>query len=515
MAHNFSSIPELYLHASKLLNEGRYQQAAALFQKVLALDPKNAAAALQLARILLRANQPLPARNILESVQSFAQSNFELLHMLGALQLQSGASEKALTTITQALTLRADFAPTLNIKGNILLEQNRLDEAIETFKHALEIDATQVDPHNNIAWAYRALGKKEQAIAHFKAAYQLDNRVTEALSGILLLQTNEHDSEAVTLAVKQLTRNDLPLPQRVELNFSLGKAMEDCRNYQAAFSYFDAGNRLWRDSHPYSIEQDKTLFLALKQAFDPARISTNTHNEKRSNTPTPIFIVGMPRSSTSLVEQILASHSLVTGAGELSALSQLLTKGKTLTWEPSRTQEVREHYLAILTKHSDGKPYVVDKMPQNFRFVGILLECFPEAKVIHCQRDARDNCLSLFKHHFPMTSHAYAYEANELAQYHLLYQDLMAFWEENTAGRMLNLSYETLVDDFDNQLSGILQYVGLEYEDGCKNFHQTQRAIRTASSDQVRRGLYKSGVDQWKHYEKELSELFERVVKDN
>ena len=515
MPHNVSAIPQLYLHANKLLNEGHYQQAAALFQKILAIEPKNAAAALQLARILLHANQPVPAKNILESVQPFAQSNFELLHMLGALQLQSGASEKALNTISQALTLRADFAPTLNIKGNILLEQNRFDDAIETFKHALEIDATQVDPHNNIAWAYRTLGKKDEAIAHFKAAYQLDNRVTEALSGILLLQKNEHGSEAITLATKQLTRNDLALPQRVELNFSLGKAMEDCGDYQAAFRYFDAGNRLWRDSHPYSIEQDKALFLTLKQAFDPAKISTNNHNEKRSNTPIPIFVVGMPRSSTSLVEQILASHSLVNGAGELPAITNLLLKGNTLNWEPSRTQEIRDSYLAILTKHSDGKPYVVDKMPQNFRFVGILLECFPEAKVIHCQRDARDNCLSLFKHHFPMTSHAYAYEQNELAQYHLLYQDLMAFWEENTAGRMLNLSYETLVDDFDNQLSVILQYVGLEYEEGCKSFHQTQRAIRTASSDQVRRGLYKSGVDQWKRYEKELSELFEKVVTNN
>jgi len=515
MHQNPPSIQQLYLQANQLLNQGQLQQSATLFQRVLSLDPKNSAAALQLARILLRANQALAAKNTLESVLPFAKRNFELLHMLGALQLQSGATEKALSTIEQALALRPEFVPTLNIKGNILLEQHKFEAAIACFEAAIRVDPTQVDPHNNIAWAYRALGEKEQAIKHFNAAYQLDNRVTEALSGVLLLQRNEKTSQAPRDAIKQLKRSDLTMPQRVELNFALGKAMEDCRDYPKAFSFFDEGNRLWHEANPYKIEQDIKLFSELKRALNPERLEKIQQDSPDHGSPIPIFVIGMPRSSTSLVEQILASHSFVSGAGELPDITSLLMNGHALNWDQSRIPEIRSHYLTTLKKHAHGKPYVVDKMPQNFRFVGILMECFPEAKFIHCQRDARDNCLSLFKHHFPMTSHNYAYDQHSLAQYHLLYQDLMAFWEAHTGSRVLNLSYETLVDDFDNQLLGLLNHLGLEYEEGCKHFHETKRAIRTASSDQVRRGLYKSGVDQWKHYETELAALFSELDKRN
>ena len=511
MHPNQPTLHQLYIHATQLLNQGQYQQSAALFQRVIKLDPKNCAAALQLARILLRANQAGPAKKILESVQPFAQTNFELLHMLGALQLQSGATEKALNTIEQALKLRSDFVPTINIKGNILLEQHRFEEAIRCFEQAIALEPTQVDPHNNLAWAYRAIGEKEKAIQHFNAAYQLDKRVTEALSGVMMLQRNEANSEAVLEAAMLLEGKDLSTPQRVDLNFSLGKAMEDCGDYAKAFSYFNAGNQLWHSANPYSIEEDKALFTAIKQAC-PTQLLEQERQNTHPDTPIPIFVVGMPRSSTSLVEQILASHSLVSGAGELPHISNLLMQGNMLNWQHSRIEEVRNSYLATLQKHAHGKRYVVDKMPQNFRFIGILMACFPEAKFVHCQRDPRDNCLSLFKHHFPMTSHNYAYDQSTLAQYHMLYQDLMMFWEEHSGGRLLKLSYETLVDDFDNQLARLLTHVGLEYEESCKNFHETKRAIRTASSDQVRRGLYKSGVDQWKHYETELTELFDALT---
>ena len=491
-----------------MLKQGASQQAALLFKQVVDQEPHNLPAVLQLARILTQHRQWQQARSVLENSCSHADSNFEFWHMLGALQLQCGAPQKALESINIAVQLNSSAIATLNVKGNILLELAKFEEAIETFQQAISLDANKVDPHNNIAWAYRAIGNKEQAIFHFAEAYRLDPQVTEALSGVLLLKTySSEDTVDLEEAEQRLKEKDLPLPKRVELHFALGKAYEDCKQYEEAFGHFSSGNGLWRQTYHYDIQRDAELFEQLKTQFQTTSLNTSSEGS-----PIPIFVLGMPRSSTSLVEQILASHSKVFGAGELGLLDQLVAAGKSFEWSQDKAVKVRKRYLDGLSSHARGHQYVIDKMPQNFRYTGIILQCFPEAKIVHCQRDPRDNCLSLYKHHFPMANHPYAYKEDELASYHSLYQDLMNFWNEQAPEKILNLSYESLVGDFDSELSRLLDYVGLEFEPACKDFSQTRRAIRTASSDQVRRGLYTSGKEQWRHYEAYLGELFSQLI---
>lgn len=503
------SIPQAYMHAMQLAKQGAIPQAVGLLEHILQVDARNFPAATQLARILLRAGQSTRAKTLLESVESQAQDNHEVLHMLGALRLQAGELEPAKKSLERALILEPSAQATITALGNTFLEGGEFEDAIAQFKSAIELNPNHADPHNNIAWAYRAMGEKQEAIKHFRKAYQIDKSITEALSGILLLDKCKNSSEEVLEAKNRLEDQDLSPGQRTDLLFALGKAYEDKADYDRAVDYFKRGNATWRKQIDYKIEDDQALFEQLKKTFD----SSDSFRliEPPISPVTPIFVLGMPRSATSLVEQILASHSLVTGAGELPHLHRLVLDPSQAGWNKERAHSIRTSYLKAIQPMAKDSPYLVDKMPQNFVFLGHILACFPEAKIIHCQRDPKDNCLSLYKHHFPMTSHGYSYSSDDLAQYYHLYQDLMAHWKQLAPSRILDLQYETLVDNFEDELGRLLTHVGLEFEESCLHFQETKRAIRTASSDQVRRGLYKSGVDQWRHYESSLAHLFEKL----
>lgn len=505
----FSSA-QRYVQAMALLKQGQLNQAAGLFSSILDQEPGNIPVAMQLARLLLQHQQFGKAADVLQRSSQHGEGDHAFWHMLGALQLKCGRTGHALLAAEKAIQLSPQAIASLNLRGNILLEQGQYDAAINSFKQAIAIDDQQVDPHNNIAWAYRALGEKELAIRHFSKAYQLDSSATEALSGVLLLKKFDNpNSPEVQAGLQGLQNPQLPLEKGVELSFALGKALEDCKDYQQAFKCFKQANTLWRQTLTYDPKAEEHFFEQLKSSYSERHQSSPT----AGTTPkvTPIFVLGMPRSSTSLVEQILASHSQVTGAGELGILGNLLKEGRHFNWQTELRNEIRQAYLSGIEARAEGAPYVVDKMPQNFRYIGVILQAIPEAKIIHCQRDPRDNCLSLFKHHFPMASHPYAYNEQELVHYYGLYKGLMQHWNDVAGDKLLNLPYETLIQDFDQQLARLLDYVGLEFEASCKNFQHTKRAIRTASSDQVRRGLYQSGKGQWQNYQQELGAMFEAL----
>lgn len=504
------SLPQAYMHALSLQKQGQVNQAAAIYQKIMLSDKNFAPAALQLARLFVASGSITKALETLEHCSHAAHNNFEYLYMLSALRLQAGKVQLALDSATRARGLSPENAHCMNLLGSIYMENNNFDAAIDCFQESMRLDGSFVDPVNNIAWAYRTTGASKDAIAHFAKAYDMDPNATEALSGLLMLKRFEGPAPELQQALNVLKDQKLDIKAKTDLHFALGKAFEDFGDYPQAFAQFNAGNRLWRTNQQYSINEDQQLFAALKSAV--YQIDQADAKSKPSG-PVPIFVVGMPRSSTSLVEQVLASHSQISGAGELPSLAHALLKGKEFSWDSSRVEALRRDYLGNLKKFAMDKRYVVDKMPHNFRFIGVILEAFPEAKIIHCARDARDNCLSLFKHHFPMTQHPYAYSQSELADYHLLYQDLMLHWHDLAGSRILTLQYEEMIDDFETHVRQMLSFIGVPFESDCLDFQKTRRAIRTASSEQVRRGLYKSGAGQWQNYENELAELFRGLEK--
>lgn len=497
---------QAYLQAQALQQQGHLGQAAQLYQWVMQHAPKETASALQLARILVKTGQDAKAQQVLASRSAYAQNNFDYLYMLAALSLGAGQLILALESANRVCELNPRSEHAQNLLGSIYLERNDFDLAISAFLKAVELKPDFADPHNNLAWAYRATGQSAQAIEHFEQAYKLNPSATEALSGLLMLKRFKEVDHHIALA-EQALKTTSGNRARTDMLFALGKAYEDCGDYCAAQGYFEQGNQLWRSQLQYHSDLDTGLFKQLRLASYPPAESTDAKEQGAK----PIFVVGMPRSSTSLVEQILASHSEVSGAGEITLLANILLSGYDFTWSPERLSEIRTLYLDHIQERSEGKAWVVDKMPQNFRFIGVIRACFPEAKIIHCERDARDNCLSLYKHHFPMTQHNYAYDIQELRHYHQLYRELMRFWnkQDDTAQTpIFALEYEHLIEHFEEDVHALLAHIGLDFEESCLHFQKTKRAIRTASSEQVRRGLYKSGAGQWRHYQDSLADLF-------
>jgi len=494
--------------AAQLLKSGNLQNALALLQQVLQKAPGHEPAALALARLYYQHQQPAPAKKILENAIGHGADSFELLYFTGALQHLTTDYSNAVRTLKRAIKKNKRSHEAYNVLGSSFVELQQLDDAFNAFKKAIKIAPRHADAYNNIAWVYRSLGKKQEAIDHFQTAFQLNPNATEALSGLILLKRYQKHSPELDQA-DALLQSDLESGTAMELEFALGKAYEDLGNYTKAFYFFEQGNRRYRESSTYQITQDIELFKQLRDTWH-----SPPENTQPAETPgqTPIFIVGMPRSSTSLVEQILASHSKVFGAGELPFLESMLLSGSKLDWKAEKTDQYKKDYLEKLRSRNSEHPYVTDKMPQNFRFIGAILTLFPNAKIIHCQRHPLDTCLSLYKHHFPMTSHPYAYDQETLADYYRLYSNLMQHWHTLAPGKIYKLKYESLVNNLEEEVKNLLNYLELPFEPDCLNFHKTDRVVRTASSEQVRRGLYQSGKNQWKNYEASLAPLRSRLT---
>ena len=514
--NHYTLTPEQCLvMADQLLHAGQKQQAVNILLECLERSPGHAQLSLKLARLLHQHRHNTEAVKILKQAYSASNSDLELSYMLAALLHVEGHFSQAENIIKACIANHPESAQAYNLLGSTLIEQNQYDAAIDAFEQSIQLNPNSADAYNNLAWALRALGRKDEAIQHFEKAFAVDEQATEALSGLLLLKTYTEKSPEFTKVESLINSGQLKFKQSTELQFSLGKAYEDIKDYPSAFRHFQQANKRWRKSLNYSIQNDQALFDALKKQFNKDSLASAT--SQLGEQPQPIFVVGMPRSSTTLIEQILSSHSAIVGGGELPFLEQLLlTPDKSIKWKSSLSQTDRQslaqRYLSQMQQHQAlniGKTtrYVTDKLPQNFRFIGAILSLFPDAKIIHCKRHPMDTCLSLFKHHFPMANHHYAYDLKELGQYYNLYEDLMQHWHSIAPGTIFDIQYEDLLENFEPAVSKLLTYCGLDFEAGCLAFEQNKRVVRTASSDQVRQGLFKQGAGRWQHYAQQLMPL--------
>jgi hypothetical protein len=285
--------------------------------------------------------------------------------------------------------------------------------------------------------------------------------------------------------------------------------------YEKAFYYLKEGNTLKRKTFEYSAEETKAEFEQIKSTFTKTFILNNSKFGNPDNTP--IFILGMPRSGTSLVEQILVSHPDVYGAGELYYLRQIisqLAKADSVNQICENISKSGEEittrlgldYINKIRNFSAATKFITDKMPHNFLWIGAIISALPNAKIISCTRDPMDNCLSIYKNNFAK-GQKYAYDLQELGHYHLRYQDLMRYWHEVFPGKIYAINYEKLVDAQETETRKLLKHCGLSWDEACLSFHKTSRAVTTASAVQVRKPIYKESVQLWKKYEKQLQPL--------
>jgi tetratricopeptide (TPR) repeat protein len=414
------------------------------------------------------------------------------------------------------LAAHAQSAAALAGVGDALNILGRASEAHHAFERLLVLDPGNAIGHYGIGSAMAQLGHHAQARSSFEYAIALAPK--HATYHRALAETEpfiENDSRLTALEMLAREEQNLADDQKIELHFALAKAYDDLKRYSAAFEHLQIGNTLKRRLVAYDEAALGEFFREISSAFTPQVMRRETGYPSA----VPIFIVGMPRSGTSLVEQILASDPSVFGAGELTTMQALIAKGfaggsypRDIAGLPDEVlHRFGLEYVRSLGTPVAGVTHVVDKLPANFRHIGLIRLALPNARIIHLRRDPLDTCLSCYSKLF-LNGLNYTYDLGELGRYYRLYDGLMAHWRAVLpAGAMLEVQYETLICDFENQARRIVEYCGLGWNDRFLSFHDADRPVRTHSQAQVRQPLFTSSIGRWRRYEAFLQPLREAL----
>ena len=513
-----SNLPPELVSVASFIHEGKLLKAEKLCRHFLQTNGHHLEAMRMLAELGSRSQVLDEAEFILESAvemePEFHPGRFDYVNLLHKRQ----KFEKALE---QAKILR-DKAPGVPHFDMLFANQNL---AVGNFDAALAIYdalfAARPDNHQvslTRGHALKTLGRQPEAVAAYRQAYASKPDFGDAYWSLANLKTYRFtDDELIAMRSTEANRS-ISRVDRYHLCFALGKALEDRGEFAAAFAYYDTGNRLKRDDLRYDPARIEAEMQAQISACTPALFAKNAGSGMAA--PDPIFIVGLPRAGSTLLEQILASHSAVEGTSELPnilALAHRLDGRRRVDEEaryPGNLGELSadeltgfgEAYLRDTAIYRTGKPFFIDKMPNNFRHIGLIHLILPNAKIIDARRDPMGCCFSNFKQLFA-EGQDFSYGLAEIGRYYKGYLELMQHWDDVLPGKVLHVHYEEVVADLETQVRRLLDFCGLPFESACVNFHQTDRAVRTASSEQVRQPIFRGGLDQWENFDAFLAPL--------
>lgn len=538
--------------AAHLYGAGRYREALKTASAALREHPEdaqlwNVGAGAALALGLTRDAEQF-WRVAIACSPDYAEAHYNL----GVVHYRRHDLEGAARCFDRALTLSPGHAPALNNLGAVLTRQDRFAEAEPLLERAVALDPGNAEAHNNLGLALMELGQLDKARASFDRALALKPRLAEALAsrGKLCIESGEleaaigfldaaieakpdfgaayQDRSLITRAVRGAPwirrlkaawarRGSLPTQAAVALDFAIGKVCEELGDYPAAFEAYAEANRLHCAGHPFDEASEERSLAATIAAFTPG-LYTQPELSPAADAPggerVPIFVVGMPRSGTTLIEQVLASHPEVLGAGELRTLGELVgslpagipAPGDRPAWL-DRLRARGEEYLTRAWRATGARRFLVDKMPGNYRYLGLIPLMIPEARIISVRRDPLDTCLSCYVTPF-REGHEYSNDLGMLARQYLRYRRLMQHWAQVLpSGRFIEVSYEALVADLEGETRRMLAYAGLPWHENCLTFHENRRTARTASVAQVRQPLYMSSVARWRRFEAQLAPL--------
>ena len=499
---------------------GRYQEAVEQLERALATCPASAAVVAQirhsLADTLLKMGRPNDAlREIRKAVSEGAPSIAMQMSMANIL-LAAGQVDDAIQCVDEVLKAQPEMAQVRSNLARILHQSGRLAEAIGHYEELLVQEPGNVEGHFRLGVVFQDLGEKDKALAAFRNAVRLDSSHTRAWHGISAVSKNAFDEQEVTALLELQQAAGTSSDDRMRLAFALGRHFENAARHDEAAAQYLMANQLKSAELEYEPDNHLRAMENIRTRVDRAFLD----KWSGAGVPdrTPIFIVGMPRSGTTLIEQILASHSEVFGAGELPFLVNSIVDtfpiSNGIDYTDSFDAASNSSFETVAGQYLDSLPNVdadriTDKLPHNFLNVGMIRILFPNATLIHCHRDPRDTCFSIYKHLFGSDSHAYAYDLRHLARYYNGYKTLMDHWEDVMPGEIHNVEYESIIDNQEQATRELLDACGLEWDPGCLEFHSYERPIATLSASQVRQPVYRGSIGAWKPYEKMLEPLLE------
>ena len=447
-----------------------------------------------------------------EAVESYKKAisilpNYPDAHNnLGTTFHDLGLLDEAIESLEWAIAYKADFAEAHNNLGNVMNDFGRMEAAVKCYKKAVQYKPDYAKAYFNLAIAYKDLGNKEAYLKSIEKTILLKPEWGDAHLHLSRIKNYKENDPHTQVMYSLLSSSSLTLIDRIGLNFALAHTYESLENHEKQFKFLNEANRLRKKESNYSIDKDLKRFSVIKELFKNPPPAL----KKDSSQIQPIFIVGMPRSGTSLVHQIVDSHHEVYGAGELTILSPIINQffrdyKKEVGISNEALAAIREKYLLFLAKLNIAEKIIVDKMPLNFRHVGFILTAFPEAKIIHMNRDPMATCWSIYKYYF--NGNYYSYNQTDLAQYFILYKDLMNFWHTLFPNKIYDLCYEDLTTNQEIETRKLLDYCELEWDDNCLNFYKNKGAMKTTSAFQVRQKMYQGSSEVWKQYEDYLQPL--------
>ena len=432
---------------------------------------------------------------------------------LGSVYHKLNKLDDAIINYKKAIELNPEYSEAYHNLGISLFTSNKVEEAYENYKKATELKSDYFEAYNNLGSVSQSLGKLEEAEKNYKKAIELKPNYAEAHYNLSNIKTYKDEDNQFN-QMKDLTLDkDLNNEQLYQLNFALAKAYEDLGNYEQSFVNYTIGNKLCKKMIGYNIEEDQNFFKQLEESYLKIKKYSSRFSDLTDN-PNPIFILGMPRSGTSLAEQIISSHSKVFGAGELNFIESYgdkLARGIDEA-DYDSLLNFKNKYILRLKDLTDKNSMVSDKMPLNFRYIGLILTVFPNAKIIHSKRDPAAICWGNYRQNFTEKRLIrYCYDLKDIVAYYNLYENLMNFWIKEFGDKIYNLNYEKLTIDQVGETKKLINHIELKWEDSCLNPEKNKRSVKTASSKQIRQKVYKGSSDKWKKFEPFLDGKFNFV----
>ena len=516
------SIPSVLLYINQILNEGRLGIAEKQCREYLKKNPTDVYAMSLLAEIANRLGYFDDAEILLENAVKFSPNDGEL-RMKYAMILRK--KQKFAKTMEQVNILCDQFPENLSYqaqKASEIMQNGDHSQAIELFESIIEKNKFIFSALTSKGHAEKTLGKTDNAIKSYKSAYKIKQDHGEAYFSLSNLKTYKFSNSELDQMRKQLKRVDLTLKDKAYFHFALAQGCEAIGEYDEAFVNLDKGNLIKNEQSKYSIERMDNELQAQIDVCDKNFFKKLGEGGYSSNDP--IFILGLPRAGSTLIEQILASHSMVDGTLELPNILSMAQSlrgddiyGKLGNYPKSMTSltkekrdELGKSFIEDTRMHRKNAPRFTDKMPNNFRHIGLIHLILPNAKIIDARRYPLDCCFSMFKQLFAQ-GQEFTYGLEEAGNYYNSYVKLMDHWDKVLPNKILRVNNEDVIDDLEGQVKRMLDYLELPFEESCITFYETDRSVRTASSEQVRKPVNKSGQGRWKPYAKNLGSLVDSL----
>jgi tetratricopeptide (TPR) repeat protein len=494
-------------------------EAEALLRARLQRAPTDVAAIRMLAELAARLERNEDALHLLERCLELAPGFTEARWNYALILHRGNRPEDALEEIERVLAAEPAHAGCLNLKAAVLCRTGGYDEALQIYRALVQRHPEAVKLWLSYAHALKTAGAVEDAVAAYRRCIALQASFGEAWWSLANLKTFRFDAAELAAMRGQLARGDLAEEDRLHLEFAVGKALEDAGKYADSFAHYARGNAIRRAELRYDAEETSTRVRYIRQHYTPEFFAARAGSG--CATPDPIFVIGLPRAGSTLVEQILASHSQVEGTMELPEITSLTGRLRReagpdaampyhralAALDADGLRALGERYLAdTRIQRKTGRPFFIDKMPNNFMHVGLIHLILPHAKIIDVRRDPMACGFSVFKQHFAR-GQAFSYSLADIGRYYRDYAGLMEHFDAVLPGRICHVFYERLVADTEAEVRRILACCGLPFEAGCLRFFDNDRPVRTASSEQVRQPIYRGAIDHWRHYAPWLGEL--------